>query len=142
QFQSHPHTGAEPAHLPRNPCRPGTADRTPERLGAKPFGRLLRELSRVTKLSDPLAGLPLKKLELPSSSPSPRSTSAGCCASAKTPVPLSRRANFSQPVWEPLGLAILRPIIGPQMRISFSLGGNLEPNGSQQLIQIIHDSLV
>ena len=36
----------------------------------------------------------------------------------------------------------LRPIMGPQMRILFSLGGNLESDGTQQMVQIIHDPLI
>jgi hypothetical protein len=37
---------------------------------------------------------------------------------------------------------ILRPIMGPQTGILFSLGSSLQPNSMQQFVQIINDPLV
>jgi hypothetical protein len=36
----------------------------------------------------------------------------------------------------------VRPIMGPQMRILFSLGGYLKPNGAEQLVQVVQNPLI
>jgi len=38
--------------------------------------------------------------------------------------------------------SVVRPIMGPQTRILFSLGGYLKPYGAEQLVQVVHNPLI